>query len=374
MAHGDAVTASRARVERLPGAPLPPTTAAMSSDDALAVFADHPHRRFNALTGEWVLVSPHRAKRPWLGQVEKVAPATRPAYDPTCYLCPGNERVGGHRNPPYDGTFVFENDFAALLPDAPDAALDVDGLLVARTERGRARVVCFSPRHDLTIPDMDGPTVRRVVDVWAEEYAALGADPHIAHVQIFENKGEAMGASNPHPHGQIWAQGSLPLHAARELEQQRAHHARHGRTLLADYLRLELARGERVVTSNDGFVALVPFWAVWPFETLVVSRRAVPHLGALDDAERDHLADILRDVTRRYDRLFDVSFPYSAGLHQAPTDGAAYPEWHFHLHFYPPLLRSATVRKFLVGYEMLGEPQRDLTAETAAARLRDLGG
>ncbi len=340
--------------------------------DDLTLLAERPHRRLNPLSGEWVLVSPHRAKRPWLGQVEKPAVAARPAYDPTCYLCPGNARAGGHVNPDYAGTFVFDNDFAALVPGGDDVMVSDGELLVAHAEPGRCRVVCFSPRHDQSLPDLPLADVRRVVDVWAEEYLALGRDPQVAHVQIFENKGEAMGASNPHPHGQIWAQRTVPMHVARELERQRVHHARHGRTLLGDYLALELARGERVVVANDDFVALVPFWAVWPFETLVVSRRAVPHVAALDDAERDALADVLGRLTRRYDRLFDVSFPYSAGLHQAPTDGAAYPEWHLHLHFYPPLLRSATVRKFLVGYEMLGEPQRDLTAETAAERLRAL--
>lgn len=353
---------------KMPG--LTTTERAMADD--LTLLAERPHRRLNPLSGEWVLVSPHRAKRPWQGQVEKPAVSARPAYDPTCYLCPGNARAGGHVNPPYTGTFVFDNDFAALVPGGDDLLVNDGDLLVAHAEPGRCRVVCFSPRHDRSLPDLPLGDVRRVVDVWAEEYLALGSDPQVAHVQIFENKGEAMGASNPHPHGQIWAQRTVPMHVARELDRQRAHHARHGRTLLGDYVALELARGERVVVANDHFVALVPFWAVWPFETLVVSRRAVPHVAALDDAERDALADVLGRLTRRYDRLFDVSFPYSAGLHQAPTDGAAYPEWHLHLHFYPPLLRSATVRKFLVGYEMLGEPQRDLTAETAAERLRAL--
>ena len=344
----------------------------MASD--LAALAQHPHRRLNPLSGEWVLVSPHRTQRPWQGQVEKLAAATRPAHDPTCYLCPGNARAGGLRNPDYAHTFVFDNDFAALRPDGPRAHVDVEGLglFVADAEPGRCRVICFSPRHDLTLPDMPRADVRRVVDLWAEQYAELGADPEIGHVQIFENKGEMMGCSNPHPHGQIWAQRAVPLHVQRELAHQRAHHERHGRTLLADVVRLELDRQERLVVENDAWVAVVPFWAVWPFETLVVSRRPVPHLGQLDDRERDLLADVVGRLTRRYDRLFDVSFPYSAGIHQAPTDGQAHPAWHLHLHFYPPLLRSATVRKFLVGYEMLGEPQRDLTPETAAERLRAL--
>jgi UDPglucose--hexose-1-phosphate uridylyltransferase len=334
-------------------------------------FAEHPHRRLNLLTGEWVLVSPHRAARPWQGQVETVShPATLP-HDPGCYLCPGNERAGGARNPEYTGTFVFDNDFAALRPEVPDARMD-DGLLIARTEPGICRVICFSPRHDLSLPGMEVRAIRGVVDVWADEYATLGARPEIGHVQIFENKGEMMGCSNPHPHGQIWAQRSIPMAAARELERMEAHHARHGRTLLADYLARELELDERIVFANDHFVALVPFWAVWPFETLLVSRRPARDLTALDDAERDALADALKRLTIRYDRLFGVSFPYSAGVHQAPTDGRAHPECHLHLHFYPPLLRSATVKKFMVGYEMLGEPQRDVTPESSAARLREI--
>jgi UDPglucose--hexose-1-phosphate uridylyltransferase len=333
-------------------------------------FTEHPHRRLNPLTGEWVLVSPHRAKRPWQGAVESIAADARPEYDPTCYLCPGNTRANGERNPDYAGTFVFDNDFAALRPDAPDEAVDVDGLLVARAESGIARVICFSPRHDVSLPEMDTAGIRRVVDLWAEQYAELGARPDIGYVQIFENKGEVMGSSNPHPHGQIWAQRSVPMGPARETARQAEHFARHGRTLLGDYLRLEEARGERIVCGNEHFVALVPFWAVWPFETLVVSRRAVPDLTQLDDAERDGFADVLRRLTARYDNLFGVSFPYSAGVHQAPTDGAPHPEWHLHMHFYPPLLRSATVRKFMVGYEMMGEPQRDVTPESSAERLR----
>ena len=338
------------------------------------MLADEPHRRRNLLTGEWVLVSPHRMRRPWQGQVEPRASQSRPQYDPSCYLCPGNERAGGVRNPAYTTTFVFDNDFAALRPISASAqqSVDVDGLLVARAESGLCRVICFSPRHDLSLPELSPAELRRVVDVWTEQYLELGARDDVANVQVFENKGEMMGCSNPHPHGQVWAQSSIPREPALELQRQREHFDRHRRTLLGDYLALELARGERVVCANDGFVALVPFWAVWPFETLVISRRPVSHLGELTDTERDQLADIVKRLTTRYDNLFDISFPYSAGIHQAPTDGAAHPEWHLHLHFYPPLLRSATVRKFLVGYEMLGEPQRDLTAEAAAERLRAL--
>lgn len=352
---------------------MPDAAATLSLEQgtsSLAELAERPHRRLNPLTGEWVLVSPHRAQRPWQGQVERAAVTARPAHDPGCYLCPGNERAGGQRNPDYAGTFAFDNDFAALRPGGPEVSVDL-GLLRARTEPGVCRVICFSPRHDLSLPDMSVGAIRPVVDLWAEEYERLGARPDIGHVQIFENKGEAMGCSNPHPHGQIWAQQSIPIEAAREGERQRAHHDARGRTLLEDYLAIEEERGERLVLSNDGFVVVVPFWAVWPFETLVVSRRPVASLSMLTDAERTHLAEVIQRLTRRYDGLFGVSFPYSAGIHQAPTDGQRRPEWHLHMHFYPPLLRSATVRKFLVGYEMLGEPQRDLTPEAAATRLRD---
>lgn len=340
----------------------------------LTSLADTPHRRLNLLTGEWVLVSPHRTKRPWQGRVERLPDERRPAHDPSCYLCAGNVRANGERNPAYTGTFVFDNDFAALVPlEGEPQAVDVGGLLRAYPESGRCRVVCFSPRHDLTLPDLDLPALRGVVDTWAEETARLGAREDVGHVQLFENKGEIMGCSNPHPHGQVWAQRDLPMHAAREAERQRAHWERQGRTLLGDYLALEEREGERIVCANDAWVALVPWWAVWPFELLVVPRRQVPFVASLDDRERDLLADIVKRVTTRYDNLFETSFPYSAGFHQAPTDGGAHPHHHLHLHFYPPLLRSATVRKFLVGYEMLGEPQRDITAESAAERLRAQG-
>jgi UDPglucose--hexose-1-phosphate uridylyltransferase len=338
----------------------------------VGALAREPHRRRNPLTGEWVLVSPHRMQRPWQGQVERPAHAQRPPYDSTCYLCPGNERAGGQHNPRYGGVFAFDNDFAALRPlDGPGHGItSPHDLLVAEPESGVCRVICFSPRHDLSLPELSLPAVREIVDLWTDESLRLGHRRDISYVQIFENKGEAMGCSNPHPHGQIWAQQSVPREPARETVAMREHLDRHGRTLLEDYLTLELRQEERIVCANDGFVALVPFWAVWPFETLVICRRAVPHLGALGDVERQQLADIIKRVATRYDNLFETSFPYSAGIHQAPSDDAAHPEWHLHMHFYPPLLRSATVRKFLVGYEMLGEPQRDLTPESAAERLR----
>lgn len=332
-----------------------------------------PHRRQNLLTGEWVLVSPQREQRPWQGRVERPPEAAAQRYDPGCYLCPGNARAGGRTNPAYDGVYVFDNDFPALLSDADTAETTIGGMLHAHTEPGVCRVVCFSPRHDLTLAEMDVAAITAVVDAWTREYEVLGGRADIRWVQIFENRGELMGCSNPHPHGQIWAQATLPAEAAREADQQRRYWEAHDGTLLGDYLRLELELGERIVCENDAFVALVPFWAVWPFETLLVSREHRRSLSDLTREERSGLADLLKRLTTRYDNLFEVSFPYSAGIHQAPTDGADHPEWHLHMHFYPPLLRSATVRKFMVGYEMLGEPQRDLTPETAAARLRALG-
>ncbi|MBA3943480.1 MAG: UDP-glucose--hexose-1-phosphate uridylyltransferase [Herpetosiphonaceae bacterium] len=331
----------------------------------------HPHRRYNPLSREWVLVSPHRTQRPWQGQVENTAAKAKPAHDPTCYLCPGNVRAGGVHNPNYEHTFVFTNDYAALLLDTPDGSLDQGGLLRAESERGTCRVVCFSPRHDLTLAQLDPLALMTVVDVWAEQYTELGKIETIGYVQIFENRGEMMGASNPHPHGQIWATEELPVLVAREAEAQHDYYAEHQHTLLTDYLELEMKDGTRLVCANDQWVALVPFWAVWPFETLVVSRQPVTALPQLDQAQRSGLADILKRVTTRYDNLFSVSFPYSMGFHQAPTDGQEHPEWHLHAHFYPPLLRSATVRKFMVGFELLAEPQRDITPESAAERLRE---
>jgi UDPglucose--hexose-1-phosphate uridylyltransferase len=329
-----------------------------------------PHRRYNPLTREWVLVSPHRTARPWQGQVEDTDVARQPEYDPKCYLCPGNERVGGARNPVYSSTFVFDNDFAALKPDTPLERFEDDGLLIAESEPGLCRVVCFSPRHDLTIANMEPADLRRVVDVWTEQFVELGAMPFIRNVQIFENRGAMMGASNPHPHCQIWSNHAIPNEVAKETATQEAWREGRGTCLLCEYARREQSSRERVVEENQSFLTVVPFWAVWPFETMVLPKRHVTGLDGLSDAERDGLADILKCTTACYDRLFQVSFPYSLGFHQRPTDGTAHDEWHMHAHFYPPLLRSATVRKFLVGYEMLATPQRDITAEVAAERLR----
>lgn len=333
---------------------------------------EHPHRRRNLLTGDWVLVSPHRTKRPWQGQVERLPAEQRPAYDPTCYLCPGNERAGGVRNPVYEGTYVFDNDFAALLPDSPRHAVGPSELFQAEAESGICRVICFSPRHDLTLPEMEVAAIERVVAVWADQVAELGSRPDIGYVQLFENKGAAMGSSNPHPHGQLWASYRVPQEPAKEDQAQQAYYAQQQRPLLIDYLAAEVQAQERVVIEQEHWVALVPYWAVWPYEILLLPRRHVTELPALTPAERRDLAGMLKRLLTRYDNLFETSFPYSMGWHGQPTDGRSHPHWQLHAHFYPPLLRSATVKKFMVGYEMLGNPQRDITPEQAAQRLRAL--
>jgi UDPglucose--hexose-1-phosphate uridylyltransferase len=317
-------------------------------------------------------VSPQRTQRPWQGAVEQVSAAKISQYDPHCYLCPGNSRAGGIRNPQYSGTFVFDNDFAALTFGTPDDRVDHGGkgLLVAEGEPGICRVLCFSPRHDLTLSTMTVADIEAVIDTWKLQFEELGEMPGMNHVQIFENRGAMMGASNPHPHCQIWATKSIPETPARELAFQRAYIQQHGACLLCEYLSLELDDKGRLVLQNDNFVLLVPFWATWPFEVLVLSRRHAATLPDLTTEERRDLADALKQLTSAYDRIFQVPFPYSMGFHQAPTDGKPHSEWHLHIHFYPPLLRSATVRKFMVGFEMLGTPQRDIAAETAAERLR----
>jgi UDPglucose--hexose-1-phosphate uridylyltransferase len=336
------------------------------------MFLKLPHRRFNPLKREWVLVSPNRTQRPWQGQVEKTVAAAALRYDPTCYLCPGNERAGGMRTEIYESTYVFENDFAALKPNVPDVKLDEGskGLLVAEGESGICRVLCFSPRHDLTLAKMSVTEIKTVVDVWTEQEVELGASEDIRYVQIFENRGVMMGASNPHPHGQVWASRSVPNEVVIEQKGQAEYLSKHGCCLLCAYREMEVELAERVVAANESFVSVVPYWAVWPFEVMVLPIRHVANLAAMTEAERGALAAMLQTVTSTYDKVFDTPFPYSMGLHPQPCDGESHPEWHFHAHFYPPLLRSATIRKFMVGYELLGGPQRDITPESAAEMLR----
>ena len=333
---------------------------------------EHPHRRYNPLTGEWVMVSPHRAKRPWQGQVEKTAPDDRPVYDPDCYLCPGNTRNTGGKNPGYEHTYVFANDFAAILPETP-IAKDETGLLQMESVRGTCRVMCFSPRHDLSLPEMDVTDIRRVVDVWAEQTAELGQNNR--WVKTFENKGAVMGSSMPHPHGQIWGLDSLPNEPYKEDINQHNHYKKYRTQLLVAYAELELQNGERTIIENDDWLVVVPYWAIWPFETILLPKRHVLRLPDLADAERDSLAMVLKKLLTKYDNLFETSFPYSMGWHGAPfikENQEVTQYWQLHAHFYPPLLRSATVKKFMVGYEMLAEAQRDLTSEQAALRLREL--
>ena len=331
---------------------------------------EHPHRRKNPLTGEWILVSPHRMKRPWQGQVEKAPPETRPSYDPDCYLCPGNSRAGGASNPVYESTFVFTNDFAALLPETPSAESPGHPLFQNQSVQGTCRVICFSPRHDLTLPEMPIEDIGNVVDVWCQQSEELGED--YQWVQVFENKGSMMGCSNPHPHGQIWAGNWLPNEPHKEDQHQRAYLQQHDAVLLLDYVQEEAQRSERIVVENPSWLAIVPYWALWPFETILLPREHTLRLPDLSPSQRQDLASILKQLLIRYDNLFETSFPYSMGWHGAPFNGRDNGHWQLHAHFYPPLLRSATVKKFMVGYEMLAEAQRDLTAEQAAQRLRSL--
>ncbi|NJW51330.1 UDP-glucose--hexose-1-phosphate uridylyltransferase [Salinimicrobium oceani] len=334
-------------------------------------FNKHPHRRFNILTGEWILVSPHRTKRPWQGRLEKVAGEERPSYDVDCFLCPGNKRASGDTNPDYEEPYTFKNDFSALLPEGPAEEVQ-EGLFRASSETGICRVVCFSPDHSLTLPVMEVGDIVKVIRKWKEEYADLGSRENINHVMIFENKGDMMGCSNPHPHGQIWSQLSVPVEVQKKTRHQKEHWDQHKRSLLGDYLKQELDKKERIVLENEHFVTLVPYWAIWPYETMILPRRHMQHIGQLSGREEIAYADILKLLTIKYDNLFQTSFPYSSGIHQQPTTGEDHPEWHFHMSFYPPLLRSKTVKKFMVGYELFAGPQRDITAEEAAATLREL--
>ncbi len=343
-------------------------TSSMSIDDLQA----RPHRRYNPLTDEWVVVSPHRTKRPWQGSADENEQEKVPSYDPSCYLCPGNERAGGARNPEYSETFSFVNDFAALKPDGKPGEIAEADLFRAHTERGICKVICFTPRHDMTMARMSPEEIVRIVRLWKKEYREISDKDFINYIQIFENRGALMGCSQPHPHGQIWSNQTLPDLPAKENRAQIDYHRAHGRPLLLDYAELEEKKGERIIAENQDFMVLVPFWAVWPYETMILPKRPIQHVTELSEREESSLAAILKIITVKYDNLFKTSFPYSMGLHNAPCDGEDHPAWQFHIHFLPPLLRSATVKKFMVGYELLATPQRDLTAETAAATIKEL--
>jgi len=332
----------------------------------------HPHRRYNPLLNEWILVSPQRANRPWQGQEEETTEENRSVYHSACYLCSGNRRANGSQNPVYRGAYVFDNDFGALLNEEVDFSGEHSGFFTLLPERGINRVVCFSEDHSLTLPEMSVEQIKEVVEVWQDQFNELAALDHINYVQIFENKGSIMGCSNPHPHGQIWAQSSIPAMVQKTQENLKSYFEKNERTLLEDYLNQEIIAGERMITENDHFAALVPFWASWPYETMIVSKQKRENIAAFSEKEKESLAAIIKDLTTIYDNIFETSFPYSAGIHQSPTDGEEHPEWHFHMHFYPPLLRSAEIKKFMVGYEMLAEPQRDITPEQSAEILRSL--
>ncbi len=334
-------------------------------------FYEQPHRRYNILTGDWILVSPHRTKRPWQGKVEKLQTTQLSSFDENCYLCPGNIRANGEVNPDYQDTYTFINDFAALISGDESQTLN-DGLFKAATETGICKVVCFSPDHSLTLPLMSVKSIAHVISLWQDEYDKLGALDKINHIQIFENKGATMGCSNPHPHGQIWAQQTVPNEVIKKDEHQQVYWNKHGRSILTEYLAQELKVEERIILENEHFVVLIPYWAVWPYETMIIPKRHIQHIGLLTDDEKTAYADAIKKLTIKYDNLFETSFPYSAGIHQSPTNGKDNQHWHFHMSFYPPLLRSATVKKFMVGYEMFAGPQRDITAEQAATSLRNL--
>lgn len=332
---------------------------------------DYSHKRYNILTGEWVLVSPHRAKRPWQGQNEAISNEVRPAHDSSCYLCAGNTRINGEKNPNYEDVFVFTNDFAALQTDSKNFQVK-DGLLLAQSEQGICKVICFSPDHSKSLADMQPSDIEKVVLAWQREYKELAENELINYVQIFENKGAVMGCSNPHPHGQIWSQTSLPNEVYKKDNHQLDYYKKHKTSLLGDYLKQEVLKDERIIFENDAFVVLVPFWAVWPFETMIVPKTHQSNILDLEGKGTLLFAEAISVITKTYDKLFNTSFPYSSGIHQAPTDGKDNSHWHWHMSFYPPLLRSATVKKFMVGYEMFGSPQRDITAEIACKMIKEL--
>lgn len=329
------------------------------------------HRRYNPLTDEWLLISPNRTQRPWQGENEKLSKEDKPSYDPNCYLCPNNTRANGEQNPNYKGTNVFVNDYSSLTIGIEKESLNVNDLIVSESEEGICKVVCFSPHHNLTLTELSNDEIKNIVSTWQKEYEQIGSLKEINYVQIFENKGSAMGASNPHPHGQIWAQHTIPMEPLKEQNNQKKYFETHKTTLLNDYVKLELDRNERIVYENENFVVLVPYWAIWPFETMIISKNMLSNILEFNDTTSTDFADAIKTLSTKYDNVFNVSFPYSAGIHQAPTDGRFHPEWHFHMHFYPPLLRSATIKKFMVGYEMLGNPQRDITAEKSTEILRN---
>ena len=332
---------------------------------------DFSHKRFNILTGEWVLVSPHRAKRPWQGQNEAISNEERPSHDPNCYLCAGNTRINGEENPKYKDVFVFTNDFAALQTTSPKFSIN-EGLFKAESEQGICKVVCFSPDHSKSLADMALEDINKIVHTWQKEYTKLGNNDMINYVQIFENKGAVMGCSNPHPHGQIWGESTLPNEAYKKDKQQRDYFNKNKSSLLGDYLKQELETNERMIYQNDDFVVLTPFWAFWPFETMIIPKQQHANITNISEYESLGFADAISKITKAYDKLFECSFPYSSGIHQSPTNGETNVHWHWHMSFYPPLLRSATVKKFMVGYEMFGSPQRDITAEQAVYRLKSL--
>ena len=332
---------------------------------------DYSHKRLNILTGEWVLVSPHRSKRPWQGQNEEISNEKRPSYDENCYLCATNTRINGEVNPDYKDVFVFTNDFAALQKDSPSFKID-DGLFKAKSETGICKVICFSPDHSKSLADMDVKDIKKVVNVWQQEYISLGKNRDINYVQIFENKGAVMGCRNPHPHGQIWSQSTLPNEVEKKDNQQLKYYNTKNSNLLEDYLKQELEANERIIFQNKDFVVLTPFWAIWPFEVMIAPKKAQENITKMTDEEALNYAEAISVITKAYDKLFNTSFPYSSGIHQSPTNNKENKHWHWHMSFYPPLLRSATVKKFMVGYEMFGSPQRDITAELAAKRLKNL--